>query len=430
MLYHLFEYLDANFEFPGSGLFKYISFRASMAIISSLIISMVFGGRIIRKLRRLQIGETVRDLGLEGQKEKEGTPTMGGVMILACILVPTLLFAKLDNIYVIMLLVSTVWLGMIGFLDDYIKVFKKNKKGLAGIFKVIGQVGVGIIVGSILYFHDDVMIKERVQIETDVMTLYEQQQDVGITDEISIAGEDRIYTPDELEQGYFWEEHKSLKTTVPLLKHNEFDYYWLLGEGNEDYAWLLFIPIVIFIVIAVSNGANMTDGLDGLAGGTSAIIGIALAIFAYVSGNAELAGYLNVMFIPDSGEMVVYIAAFVGACIGFLWHNAYPARVFMGDTGSLALGGIIAVFAIAIRKELLIPVLCGVFLIENLSVIMQVGYFKYTKRKFGEGRRIFRMAPLHHHYQKLGMHESKIVARFWIVGIILAVVSIVTLKLR
>ncbi len=479
MLYHLFEYLDANFEFPGSGLFKYISFRASMAIITSLIISMVFGGRIIRKLRKLQIGETVRDLGLEGQKEKEGTPTMGGIMILACILVPTLLFARLDNIYVIMLLVSTVWLGMIGFLDDYIKVFKKNKKGLAGIFKVIGQVGVGVIVGSILYFHPDVTIKEKVDINPEITRAFQQGEQALLNENspeqlevlneyllkdhyarhplshtkasnpeallasnnLTSAGRfvnnqelltfnGRSLTIQEIEQGYYWEEHKSLKTTIPFLKDNTFDYYWLLGEGNEDYAWLLFIPIVIFIVIAVSNGANMTDGLDGLAGGTSAIIGIALAIFAYISGNSELASYLNVMYIPYSGEMVVYIAAFVGGCIGFLWHNAYPARVFMGDTGSLALGGIIAVFAIAIRKELLIPILCGVFLIENLSVIMQVGYFKFTKRKFGEGRRIFKMAPLHHHYQKLGMHEAKIVARFWIVGIILAVISIVTLKMR
>jgi phospho-N-acetylmuramoyl-pentapeptide-transferase len=427
MLYHLFEYLNDHFEFPGSRLFQYISFRASMAIIVSLIISIVFGGRIINKLRRLQIGETVRDLGLEGQMAKQGTPTMGGLMILACILVPTLLFARLDNIYVITLLVSTVWLGIIGFLDDYIKVFKKNKKGLAGKFKIVGQIGVGIIVGSILYFHPDVTVMEKVEAEpTETRTVEVQNQDEYLT----INQEIEIERTKNEEDGFVWKEQKSLVTTVPFIKDNEFDYYWLLGKGNEDWAWLLFIPIVIFIVTAVSNGANMTDGLDGLAGGTSAIIGIALAIFAYVSGNSELAGYLNVMYIPNSGEMVVYIAAFVGACIGFLWHNAYPARVFMGDTGSLALGGIIAVFAIAIRKELLIPVLCGVFFIENLSVMLQVAYFKYTKRKFGEGRRIFKMAPLHHHYQKLGMHESKIVARFWIVGILLAVVSIVTLKLR
>lgn len=427
-----------------------------MAIIVSLIISIVFGGRIISKLRKMQIGETVRDLGLEGQMAKQGTPTMGGLMILACIFIPTVLFAKLDNIYVITLLVSTVWLGIIGFLDDYIKVFKKNKKGLAGKFKIVGQVGVGIIVGSILYFHPDVTIKEKVTIDD-----YEMINEVGDTNSdvsLSLNSENsdslrsmlesgntpskylvinesapnqrRIISSQEIKQGYYWQETKSLKTNIPFIKNNEFDYYWLLGKGNEDWAWLLFIPIVIFIVTAVSNGANMTDGLDGLAGGTSAIIGIALAIFSYVSGNSELAGYLNVIYIPDSGEMVVYISAFVGACIGFLWHNAYPARVFMGDTGSLALGGIIAVFAIAIRKELLIPVLCGVFFIENLSVMLQVGYFKYTKRKFGEGRRIFKMAPLHHHYQKLGMHEAKIVARFWIVGILLAVISIVTLKLR
>jgi phospho-N-acetylmuramoyl-pentapeptide-transferase len=421
MLYHLFEYLNEQFALPGSRLFQYISFRASMAIIVSLIISIVFGGRIINKLRKLQIGETVRDLGLEGQMAKQGTPTMGGLMILACILIPTLLFAKLDNIYVITLLVSTVWLGIIGFLDDYIKVFKKNKKGLAGKFKIVGQVGVGIIVGSILYFHPDVTIKEKVPVEVTAQTT---------NNELPHPNEFGEKKSEPIEKGYRWQETKSLKTNIPFIKDNEFDYYWLLGKGNEDWAWLLFIPIVIFIVTAVSNGANMTDGLDGLAGGTSAIIGIALAIFAYVSGNSELANYLNVLYIPDSGEMVVYISAFVGGCIGFLWHNAYPARVFMGDTGSLALGGIIAVFAIAIRKELLIPVLCGVFFIENLSVMLQVGYFKYTKRKFGEGRRIFKMAPLHHHYQKLGMHEAKIVARFWIVGILLAVVSIVTLKLR
>jgi phospho-N-acetylmuramoyl-pentapeptide-transferase len=442
MLYHLFEYLENEFDMPGAGLFRFISFRASMAIITSLIISMVFGGRIINKLRKMQIGETVRDLGLEGQLAKQGTPTMGGLMILACIFFPTLLFAKLDNIYVIMLLVSTVWLGAIGFIDDYIKVFKKNKKGLAGKFKVVGQIGVGIIVGSILYFHPDVTIKEKVVVTEefgDVRLHYMGDNWMNATMSTSAellasqnpeTSHNNALRPGEIRTEIIWEEHKSLETTIPFLKDNTFDYYWLLGEGNEDYAWLLFIPIVIFIVIAVSNGANMTDGLDGLAGGTSAIIGIALAIFAYISGNSELAAYLNVMYIPNSGEMVVYIAAFVGACIGFLWHNAYPARVFMGDTGSLALGGIIAVFAIAIRKELLIPVLCGIFFIENLSVMLQVGYFKYTKRKFGEGRRIFKMAPLHHHYQKLGMHEAKIVARFWIVGIILAVISIVTLKLR
>lgn len=415
MLYHLFTYLQENFDVPGAGLFQYISFRASMAIITSLIISMFFGKRIIGLLHRLQVGETVRDLGLEGQKEKEGTPTMGGVLILGAILIPTLLFAQLDNIYIITMLVSTVWLGAIGFIDDYIKVFKKNKKGLAGKFKVVGQIGVGLLVGMILYFHDGVVIKEKVKVdETEAMYIELVDGDKSLEQE-----------------HYMWsDERQSLKTTIPFVKHNEFDYKWMLGAGNENYAWLLYIPLVIFIVIAVSNGANMTDGLDGLATGTSAVIGIALAVLAYVSGNYQFAGYLDVMYIPDSGELVVFIAAFVGACIGFLWYNSYPAQVFMGDTGSLALGGIIAVFAIAIRKELLIPVLCGVFLIENVSVMAQVGWFKYTKKRYGEGRRIFKMAPLHHHYQKLGMHESKIVSRFWIVGIILAVISIVTLKLR
>lgn len=408
MLYHLFDYIEQFYDMPGAGLFKYISFRASMAIITSLIISMVYGKRIIKLLQRKQVGESVRDLGLDGQKEKEGTPTMGGLMILAAILIPTLLFARLDNIYVITMLVSTVWLGTIGFIDDYIKVFKKNKKGLAGRFKIIGQIGIGVLVGSVMYFHEDVVIKEKM----DTDPVVQEMQHAGVDAE------------------HEWTKEKSLKTTIPFLKNNEFDYYWLLGKGNENWAWLLFIPIVIFIVTAVSNGANMTDGLDGLATGTSAIIGIALAVLAYISGNVNLADYLNVMYIPDSGELVVFISAFVGACIGFLWYNSYPAQVFMGDTGSLALGGIIAVFAISIRKELLIPVLCGVFLIENFSVILQVAYFKYTKKRFGEGRRIFLMAPLHHHYQKKGIHESKIVSRFWIVGIILAVIAIVTLKLR
>lgn len=415
MLYHLFEYLNnQGWDFPGSNLFQFISFRASMGIITSLIISMVFGKKIIRLLHKKQVGETVRDLGLDGQKQKEGTPTMGGVIIIASILIPTLLFAKLDNIYVITMIISTLWLGTIGFIDDYIKVFKKNKKGLAGKFKVIGQVGIGILVGSILYFHSDV-------------TMMEKKYDEVPENMIEMADGDLDISPENEE---LWSESKSLKTTIPFAKDNEFDYRWLLGKGNEHLAWLLFIPLVIFIVTAVSNGANMTDGLDGLATGTSAIIGIALAILAYVSGNYKLADYLDVMYIPHSGELVIFISAFVGACIGFLWYNSYPAQVFMGDTGSLALGGIIAVFAISIRKELLIPVLCGVFLIENLSVMLQVGYFKLTKRKYGEGKRIFLMAPLHHHYQKKGIHESKIVSRFWIVGILLAVVAIVTLKLR
>ena len=416
MLYYLFEYLD-KLDFPGAGVFGYISFRAGMALIFSLIVSIVFGNRIINYLRRLQIGETVRDLGLQGQKEKEGTPTMGGVIILSAILLPTILFAKLDNVYVITMLIATVWLGLIGFMDDYIKVFKKNKEGLKGKFKVIGQIGVGIIVGSILYFHPDVQVHKKVSKDYQ---LNAHETEVSHLHDTSL----------EENQTYKWIKTKDMTTTIPFVKNNEFNYNWLGGESSTDWGWLWFIPIVIFIVIAVSNGANMTDGLDGLATGSSAIIGIALAVFAYVSSNARFADYLNVMYIPMAEEMVIFIAAFVGACIGFLWYNSYPAQVFMGDTGSLALGGVIAVFAISVRKELLIPVLCGIFLIENLSVMMQVGYFKYTKKRFGEGQRIFKMAPLHHHYQKLGMHEAKIVARFWIVGILLAVISIVTLKLR
>jgi phospho-N-acetylmuramoyl-pentapeptide-transferase len=412
MLYHLFEYLQ-TIDFPGAGLFQYISFRAGMAIMVSLLISMVFGGKLIRMLQRKQVGETIRDLGLTGQNEKAGTPTMGGLIILAAILIPTLLFAKLDNIYTQTMILATVWLGFIGFLDDYIKVFKKNKQGLAGKFKVVGQVGVGIIVGSMLYFSDNVVVKEKVY--TGPQTVYEET--------IEDAEEDD-------KRAFVWVEHKATTTTIPFVKNNEFDYAWLLPESLKDYAWLIFIPVVIIIVTAVSNGANITDGLDGLATGTSAIIGTTLAIFAYLSGNAIFADYLNIMYIPNAGELVIFISAFIGACIGFLWYNSYPAKVFMGDTGSLALGGIIAVFAIAIRKELLIPIFCGVFLIENISVMLQVGYFKYTKKKYGEGRRIFLMAPLHHHYQKKGIHEAKIVARFWIIGIILAVLSIVTLKLR
>jgi phospho-N-acetylmuramoyl-pentapeptide-transferase len=405
MLYYLFEYLN-ELDFPGAGVFQYITFRTAASVIVSLLISMVFGKRIINYLHGKQVGETVRDLGLDGQKAKQGTPTMGGLIILASILMPTLLFAKLDNIYIILMLVSTVMLGAIGFIDDYIKVFKKNKEGLAGKFKIIGQVFVGLFVGSILYFHEDVYVAQEVQVETAQM--------VG-------------------ESSTTWEPTKSMKTTIPFVKNNEFDYGSVLDwccENAMDWAWLIFIPVVIIIVTAVSNGANMTDGLDGLATGTSAIIGITLAVFAYVSGNVIFSDYLNIMYIPNLGELVIFIGAFVGACIGFLWYNSYPAQVFMGDTGSLALGGIIAVFALAIRKELLIPVFCGVFLVENLSVMIQVAYFKYTKKKFGEGRRVFLMAPLHHHYQKKGMHESKIVSRFWIVGIMLAILSIVTLKLR
>jgi phospho-N-acetylmuramoyl-pentapeptide-transferase len=409
MLYHLFEGLD----FPGAGLFSYISFRAGMALLVSLIISMMFGGKLIAMLQRKQVGESIRDLGLEGQIEKAGTPTMGGLIILGAILIPTLLFAELDNIYTLTMVLATIWLGFIGFIDDYIKVFKRNKAGLAGKFKVIGQVGVGIIVGSLLYFSEDVVVMEKV-IDSEKSESLEFNQQV----ECDIDG-DVTY--------YHWEEKKATTTTIPFVKNDEFDYKWF---GLGKYTWILYIFIVIIIVVNVSNGANLTDGIDGLATGTSAIIGVTLAIFAYLSGNAIFADYLNIMYIPHSGELVIFISAFIGACIGFLWYNSYPAKVFMGDTGSLALGGIIATFAIAVRKELLIPIFCGIFLIENLSVMIQVAWFKYTKKRHGEGRRVFLMAPLHHHYQKKGMHESKIVARFWIIGIMLAALSIVTLKLR
>ncbi|MEY5001780.1 MAG: hypothetical protein RLZZ211_1816 [Bacteroidota bacterium] len=414
MLYYLFSWLD-QMNFPGAGLFQFISFRASLALITSLVVSVIIGKRLIARLRMQQIGETVRDLGLAGQLEKSGTPTMGGLIILAAILVPTLLFAKLQNVYVITMLIATVWLGLIGFLDDYIKVFKKNKEGLKGTSKVIGQIGVGLIVGGILYFSNDVVVHKRVSANYKL-----QPDETFVTHEhAQNAGEN-----------YKWIRTDDMTTTIPFFKGNEFNYNWLIGDTNKSYGWLIFIPIVIFIVIAVSNGANMTDGLDGLATGTSAIVGLALAVLAYVSSHAKFADYLNVMYIPEAEELVIFIAAFVGACVGFLWYNAFPAQVFMGDTGSLALGGIIAVFAIAIRKELLIPVLCGIFLIENVSVMLQVGYFKFTKSRYGEGRRIFLMAPLHHHYQKQGIHEAKIVARFWIVAVLLAVITIVTLKLR
>jgi phospho-N-acetylmuramoyl-pentapeptide-transferase len=404
MLYYLFTYLQEAFDLTGAGVFQYISFRAAMAVIVSLLISMIFGKKIIHILAKKQVGESVRDLGLVGQAEKAGTPTMGGIIILSSILIPTLLFAKLDNIYIVLMIVTTLWMGMIGFLDDYIKVFKKDKKGLAGKFKVLGQVSLGLIVGSILYFHPDVVVREQLSVVDQENQVVFVQEDV-----------------------------KSTKTTIPFVKNNELDYSdflpWL-GEKAKEWAWLIFIPMVIFIVTAVSNGANLTDGIDGLATGTSAIIGLVLAIFAYVSGNIIFADYLNIMYIPNSGELVIFIGAFVGACVGFLWYNSYPAQVFMGDTGSLAIGGIIAVFALAIRKELLIPIVCGIFLIENLSVVLQVSYFKYTKKKYGVGKRIFLMSPLHHHYQKAGLHESKIVTRFWIVGIMLAILSFVTLKLR
>lgn len=417
MLTYLFNYL-AEMDFPGAGLFQYISFRAAMALITSLIVSIIFGKRLINLLRRQQIGETVRDLGLAGQLEKAGTPTMGGIIILSAILIPTLLFAKLHNVYVFTMLLATVWLGAIGFVDDYIKVFKKNKEGLKGKFKVVGQIGVGVIVGSILYFHPDVQVHKRVSADYKL-----QAGESFVTHQHS-----KDVVSDTLPSK--WIVTRDMTTTIPFVKNNEFNYNWLIGDIDKSYGWALFIPFVIIVVIAVSNGANMTDGLDGLATGTSAIAGIALAVLAYVTSNVHFADYLNVMYVPYAEELVIFIAAFVGACIGFLWYNSYPAQVFMGDTGSLALGGIIAVFAISIRKELLIPVLCGIFLIENLSVIMQVGYFKYTKRRLGEGKRIFLMAPLHHHYQKKGLHEAKIVSRFWIVAILLAVVSIVTLKLR
>ncbi|MDT8411414.1 MAG: phospho-N-acetylmuramoyl-pentapeptide-transferase [Vicingaceae bacterium] len=417
MLYYLFNYLN-QIDFPGAGVFEYISFRAAMAVIVSLVISMIFGKKIIQRLQLLQVGEIVRDLGLEGQMKKQGTPTMGGLIILASILIPTLLFAKLDNIYIILMIVSTILLGLIGFIDDYIKVFKKNKAGLAGKFKIMGQVIVGIIVGTILYFNEDVVVKQKVMdANAPAHISYEIQNDVET----------------KVVENYTWKEVKSTLTTIPFFKNNEFDYASLTKwAGKHSYllGGILFVLIVIVIITAVSNGANMTDGLDGLATGTSAIIGVTLAIFAYVSGNTVFAEYLNIMYIPNSGELVIFIAAFVGACVGFLWYNSYPAQVFMGDTGSLALGGIIAVFSLAVRKELLIPLLCGIFLIENLSVMIQVGYFKYTKKRYGEGRRVFLMAPLHHHFQKKNMHEAKIVARFWIIGIMLALLTFVTLKLR
>ncbi len=409
MLYYLFKYLDEAYNLPGAGLFQFSTFRAAMAILLSLAISTIYGKRIISFLQRKQMGETIRDLGLAGQSEKAGTPTMGGLIIILATLVPVLLFSKLDNIYIILLIVTTLWMGVIGFLDDYKKKMEKNKDGLAGRYKVIGQVGLGVIVGATMFFHSDITIKqERVDVPTSV--------------QVEVAGNQS--------NTKFTEEEKSLKTTIPFIKNNEFDYAKLVTWINPDwakYAWIIFIPIVIFIITAVSNGANLTDGIDGLAAGTSAIAVLTLGIFAFVSGNIIFSDYLNVMYIPRSGEMVVFITAFVGALIGFLWYNAYPAQVFMGDTGSLTIGGIIAVLAIATRKEWLIPILGGIFLMENLSVVLQVGYFKYTKKKFGEGRRIFLMSPLHHHYQKKGIHESKIVTRFWIVGILLAIIAVVTL---
>ncbi len=421
MLYHLFTYLDKAFDFPGAGMFNYISFRTGVAFILALILSTLFGRKIIDFLQRKQIGEIVRDLGLEGQMSKKGTPTMGGIIIIIAILVPTLLIANLTNIYILLMIITTVWLGAIGFLDDYIKVFRKNKEGLSGRFKIVGQVGLGLIVGLTLYLSPDVVIRENIEVK-------------GETNRV----EDVHYAKHDV---------KSTKSTIPFFKNNNLNYadaFKFMGEKSQIYGWIFFVLIVIFIVTAVSNGANMTDGLDGLATGSSAIVGVILGILAYVSGNVNYAGYLNIMYIPGTGEMLVFAGAFIGATIGFLWYNAFPAQVFMGDTGSLTIGGIIAVFAIAIRKELLIPILCGVFLVENLSVMLQVGYFKYTKRKYGEGRRIFKMAPLHHHYQKPGdgsipaliqnpktaLPESKIVIRFWIIGLILGALTIITLKIR
>ncbi|MDB4303216.1 phospho-N-acetylmuramoyl-pentapeptide-transferase [Desulfosarcina sp.] len=413
MLYYLFEYLETKYQFPGASLFGFITFRAAISIILSLLISTIFGKRIIRFLQKQQVGETIRDLGLDGQSEKAGTPTMGGIIIIMATLIPVFLFAKLDNIYIILLVVTTLWMGAIGFIDDYIKKFKNDKEGLKGRFKVLGQVGLGLIVGLTLYFNPDVTIKEKLPVA--------QQQEIIIAN------------PNASPTQLFKSEEKSTKTTIPFVKGNEFDYADLItwiSPGLDKYAWVIFIIVVIFIITAVSNGANLTDGIDGLAAGTSAIIVLTLGIFAFVSGHIVFSDYLNIMYIPRIEEITIYIAAFVGALIGFLWYNTYPAQVFMGDTGSLTIGGIIAVIAIAVRKEWLIPVLCGIFLAENLSVVMQVSYFKYTRKKYGEGKRIFKMSPLHHHYQKSGYHESKIVTRFWIVGILLAIISIVTLKIR
>ncbi|TDO77829.1 phospho-N-acetylmuramoyl-pentapeptide-transferase [Flavobacterium chryseum] len=409
MLYYLFEYLRKTLDMPGAGVFQYITFRSALAFMLSLLLSTIYGKRVINFLRSQQVGETVRELGLAGQNEKAGTPTMGGLIIIFATLVPVLLFARLQNIYIVLLIVTTLWMGTIGFIDDYIKIFKKDKQGLKGIFKVIGQVGLGIIVGAVLYFNPAVTVRT----------------DVGRTD-IYKSVNSTVVLPAQVEE-------KSTATTIPFIKNNEFDYAEVLsflGEGYEKWAWLIFIPVVIFIITAVSNGANLTDGIDGLAAGTSAISVLALGIFTFVSGNIIFSNYLNIMYIPNSGEMTVFISAFVGALIGFLWYNSYPASVFMGDTGSLTIGGIIAVLAIAVRKEILIVFFCGIFLAESASVIIQVAYFKYTKNRFGEGRRVFLMSPLHHHYQKKGYHESKIVTRFWIVAIMLAILSIVTLKLR
>ena len=395
MLYHLFDYIDQEFDLFGVGVFQYISFRAGLAVLISLLITITFGQRLINLLKAFQLGESIRDLGLSGQMEKQGTPTMGGIIILLGIIIPTLLFADLTNIYILLLIISAIWMGAIGFIDDFLKIKKKNKDGLRGKFKIIGQVGLGLLVGGTMVFHPDIVVREF------------NSNDISLYSDI-----------------------KSSATTIPFFKNNEFQYSWLLPDFLSEYAWVVYVLMVTFIVTAVSNGVNITDGIDGLAAGTTAIIALSLAILAYLSGNVIFSNYLNIMYIPNSGELVIFCAALVGACIGFLWYNAFPAQVFMGDTGSLALGGIVAVLALAIRKELLIPLLCGIFFIELLSVIIQVGYFKYTKSKFGEGQRVFLMSPIHHHFQKKGLHESKIVTRFWTVGILLAVITLATLKLR
>jgi phospho-N-acetylmuramoyl-pentapeptide-transferase len=407
MLYYLFDYLN-SLDIPGAGLFQYISFRAGLAAFFSLLITITFGKSLINFLRRKQVGEDIRDLGLEGQIQKKGTPTMGGLIIIAAILIPTLLLAKLDNIYIILLIITTCWLGLIGFLDDYIKVFRKNKEGLAGRFKIVGQVVIGLVVGLTLYFHDDVVIRKVTQLPSVQMEDFSKGLDERVT-----------YT-----------DIKSMRTTVPFVKDNEMDYSKIVPFIPQEFTWIIYVAVVIIIITAVSNGANITDGIDGLAAGTSGIIAITIAVFAYVSGRIDFSNYLNIMYIPNLGELVIFCTAFVGACLGFLWYNAYPAQVFMGDTGSLTLGGVIAVLALAVRKELLIPILCGIFLVENLSVMIQVAYFKYTKKKYGQGRRIFLMSPLHHHYQKKNIHEAKIVTRFWIVGILLAMFTLAFLKLR
>jgi len=414
MLYHLFRYLDIRYDLPGAGMFQYISFRAALAVIIALLVGIIFGRRIIDSLRRRQIGEEIRDLGLQGQLEKRGTPTMGGVIILLAILVPTLLVGRLDNVYILLMTVSTLWLGVIGGLDDYIKVFRHKKEGLKGRFKIVGQVGLGIIVGTVMWCSDDIVIREKTVKSIETVYVDEQGETLGTFDRRVVLDS---------------ENQKTAKTTIPFIKDNEFDYAWLTGD-NETAAWLLYIVVAIFVVTAVSNGANLTDGLDGLVTGVSAPIVVVLGALAYLSGHIVYADYLNIMYIPGSGELVVFAAAFAGALIGFLWYNSYPAQIFMGDTGSLAIGGIIAVFALCIRKELLLPLLCGIFFIESLSVIIQTSYFKYTRRRYGEGRRVFKMAPIHHHYQKTGIFETKIAMRFWIISLLLAAVTLVTLKIR